>query len=145
MLTILTAKKLNKNIHAVSIINDKELIESAKAAGADYVAPIYDMIGQMLASSAVSNEGAGLVFSERLKSKHVVGFEINSQGIKYGDIDKGDPILLVYRNNEIIHNLTTDFELQKGDFVYVLADNQSAASFKNRLDSLYSRNKNTKQ
>jgi len=144
MLTVLTAKKLNKNIHAVSIINDKELIESAKAAGADYVAPIYDMIGQMLASSAVSNEGAGLVFSERLKSKHVVGFEINSQGIKYGDIDKGDPILLVYRNNEIIHNLTTDFELQKGDFVYVLADNQSAASFKNILDSLYSRSKNTK-
>jgi voltage-gated potassium channel len=145
MLTILTAKKLNKNIHAVSIINDKELIESAKAAGADYVAPIYDMIGQMLASSAVSNESAALVFSERLKSKHVVGFEINSQGIKYGDIDKGDPILLVYRNNETIHNLTADFELEKGDFVYVLADNQSAASFKKRLDSFSSKNKSTKQ
>jgi voltage-gated potassium channel Kch len=145
MLTILTAKKLNKNIHAVSIINDKELIESAKAAGADTVAPIYDMIGQMLASSTISSEVAGIVLSEKLKSKYVVGFEITSQGLKYGDIDKGDPILLVYRSNEIIHNLTADFGLQKGDFVYVLADNQSAASFKNRLDSLSSRNKNIKQ
>jgi Trk K+ transport system NAD-binding subunit len=145
MLTILTAKKLNKNIHAVSIINDKELVESAKAAGADTVAPIYDMIGQMLASSTISNEVTGIVLSEKLKSKYVVGFEIISQGIKYEDIDKGDPILLVYRNNETFHNMTADFELQKGDFVYVLADNQSAASFKNRLDSLSSRNKNIKQ
>ena len=97
MLTILTAKKLNKNIHAVSIINDKELLESAKAAGADTVAPIYDMIGQMLASSTISNEVAGIVLSEKLKSKYVVGFEITSQGLKYEDIDRGDPILLVYR------------------------------------------------
>lgn len=145
MLAILTAKKLNKNIHVVSIINDKELLESAKAAGADTVAPIYDIIGQMLASSTISNEVAGIVLSEKLKSKYVVGFEITSQGLKYGDIDRGDPILLVYRNNEIIHNLTADFELQKGDFVYVLADNQSAASFKKRLDLLSSRNKNSNQ
>ena len=145
MLTILTAKKLNKNIHAVSIINDKELLESAKAAGSDTVAPIYDMIGKMLASSTISNEVAGIVLSEKLKSKYVVGFEITTQGLKYGDIDKGDPILLVYRNEEIIHNLTADFELQKGDFVYVLTDNQSAASFKDRLDSLSLKNKNTKQ
>ena len=145
MLTILTAKKLNKNIHAVSIINDKELLESAKAAGADTVAPIYDIIGQMLASSTISNEVAGIVLSEKLKSKYVVGFEITSQGLKYGDIDRGDPILLVYRNNEIIHNLTADFGLQKGDFVYILADNQSAASFKKRLDLLSSRNKNSNQ
>ncbi len=145
MLTILTAKKLNKNIHAVSIINDKELLESAKAAGSDTVAPIYDMIGQMLASSTISNEVAGIVLSEKLKSKYVVGFEITSQGLKYGDIDKGDPILLVYRNTELIHNLTADFGLQKGDFVYVLADNQTAASFKKRLDSLSSRNKDSKQ
>ena len=105
MLTILTAKKLNKNIHAVSIINDKELVESAKAAGSDTVAPIYDMIGKMLASSTISNEVAGIVLSEKLKSKYVVGFEITSPGLKYEDIDKGDPILLVYRNDEIIHNL----------------------------------------
>jgi voltage-gated potassium channel len=142
MLTILTAKKLNKNIHAVSIINDKELLESAKAAGSDTVAPIYDMIGQMLASSTISNEVAGIVLSEKLKSKYVVGFEITSQELRYGDIDKGDPILLVYRNDKIIHNMTSEFELQQGDFVYVLADNQSAASFKRRLDSLSSGHKN---
>ena len=82
MLTILTAKKLNKNIHAVSIINDKELVESAKAAGSDTVAPIYDMIGKMLASSTISNEVAGIVLSEKLKSKYVVGFEITISRIK---------------------------------------------------------------
>ena len=74
--------------------------------------------------------------SEKLKSKYVVGFEITSQGIKYGDIDRGDPVLLVYRNGEIIHNMTDNFELQKGDFLYILADDQSAASFKKRLESL---------
>jgi NhaP-type Na+/H+ and K+/H+ antiporter len=73
---------------------------------------------------------ASIVLSEKIKSKYVVGFEITSQGLKYGDIDKGDPILLIYRNNETIHNITADFELQKGDFVYVLADNQSATSLK---------------
>ena len=128
----------------MSIINDKELVESAKAAGADTVAPIYDMIGQMLASSIISNETAGIVLSEKLKSKYVVGFEINMQGLKYGDLDKSDPILLIYRNNETIHNMTADFELQKGDFVYVLADNQSAAPFKSRIESLSAKNKNTK-
>ncbi|MGB8780720.1 MAG: NAD-binding protein [Candidatus Bathyarchaeia archaeon] len=136
MLAVLTAKKLNKNIRAVSIINDKELVESAKAAGSDTVAPIYDIIGRMLASSIISNEVAGIVLSEKLKSKYVIGFEITSEGIKYGDIDRGDPILLVYRNGEIIHNMTADFELQKGDYLYILADNQSAASFKKRLESL---------
>ena len=136
MLAVLTAKKLNKNIRAVSIINDKELVESAKAAGSDTVAPIYDIIGRMLASSIISNEVAGIVLSEKLKSKYVIGFEITSQGIKYGDIDRGDPILLIYRNGEIIHNMTADFELQKGDYLYILADNQSAASFKKRLESL---------
>jgi len=88
---------------------------------------------------------ASIVLSEKIKSKYVVGFEITSQGLKYGDIDKGDPILLIYRNNKTIHNITANFELQKGDFVYVLADNQSATSFKNRLESLSSKNKNTKQ
>lgn len=136
MLAVLSAKKLNKNIHAVSIVNDRELVESAKAAGADKVAPIYDLIGKMLASSVISNEVAGIVLSEKLKSKYVVGFEITSQGIKYGDIDRGDPVLLVYRNGEIIHNMTDNFELQKGDFLYILADNLSAASFKKRLESL---------
>jgi NhaP-type Na+/H+ and K+/H+ antiporter len=88
---------------------------------------------------------ASIVLSEKIKSKYVVGFEITSQGLKYGDIDKGHPILLIYRNNKTIHNITANFELQKGDFVYVLADNQSATSFKNRLESLSSKNKNTKQ
>jgi voltage-gated potassium channel len=136
MLAVLSAKKLNKNIRAISIINDKELVESAKAAGSDMVAPMYDIIGRMLASSTVSNEVAGIVLSERLKSKYVVGFEITAQGIKYGDIGRGEPILLVYRNGEIIHDMTADFELQKGDFLYILADNQSAASFRKKLESL---------
>jgi voltage-gated potassium channel len=136
MLAVLSAKKLNKNIRVISIINDKELIESAKAAGSDTVAPIYDMIGRMLASATISSEVAGIVLSEKLKSKYVVGFEIKAEGIKYGDVDKGDPILLVYRNGEIIHNMTADFELQKGDFLYILADNQSATSFKKRLESI---------
>jgi voltage-gated potassium channel len=141
MLAVLNAKKLNKNIRVISIVNDKELVESAKAAGSDTVAPIYDIIGRMLASSTISNEVAGIVVSEKLQSKYVVGFEITAQGIKYGDIDRGDPILLVYRNGEIIHNMAADFELQKGDFLYMLADNQSAASFKKRLESLITHTK----
>lgn len=144
MLAVLTAKKLNKSIHAVSIINDKELVESAKAAGSDTVAPIYDIIGKMLASSTISNEVAGIVLSERLKSKYIVGFEITSRGIRYGDVDRGDPILLVYRNGEVIHNLTADFELRQGDFIYVLTDNQSAASFKRRLDSMATKIKDSR-
>jgi voltage-gated potassium channel len=139
MLAVLSAKKLNKNIRAISIINDKELIESAKVAGSDTVAPIYDIIGRMLASSTISNEVAGIVMSEKLQSKYVVGFEITAQGIKYGDVDRGDPILMVYRSGEVIHNMTADFELQKGDFLYILADNQSATSFKKRLESLITR------
>jgi hypothetical protein len=61
---------------------------------------------------------------------HAIFRKSRAQGIKYGDIEGGDPILLVYRNGEIIHNMTVDFELQKGDFLYILTDNQSAASFK---------------
>jgi hypothetical protein len=40
--------------------------------------------------------------------------------------------------------MTADFDLQKGDFLYVLADNQSASSFKKRLDALSTKDKDVK-
>lgn len=56
MLVILSAKKLNKGIRTITVVNDRELVEGSTAAGADVVIPIYDLIGKVLASAVVPQD-----------------------------------------------------------------------------------------
>ncbi|VVB88078.1 Calcium-gated potassium channel MthK [uncultured archaeon] len=136
MLAILSAKKLNKEIRTITVVNDRELAESARDSGADIVVSLHDVVGEMLAISTISKEITGVFLTDRLKSRHIAEFEITASGIKYSDIKGICPILLVSRKDEVIYDMGSDFQLQKGDFVYVLIDHESLKAFRERLKSL---------
>ena len=136
MLTVLTAKKLNSKIKTISIVNDRELVEGVKSAGADVVIPYFQIMGQMLATSSLSREISGVFFSEDLKSKFIAEFKIESPKIVYKDIRGICPILVLSRGDQTIYDFRDDFKLEVGDFVYVLTDQECIEAFRDRLNSL---------
>lgn len=133
MLAILSAKKLNKEIRTITIVNERELAESARESGADIVISLNDVVGEMLAISTISKEITGVFLTDRLKSRHIAEFEITTSGIKYGDIQGICPILLISRKDEVICDMGGDFQLQKGDFIYALIDPESLKRISNYL------------
>lgn len=138
MLSIMAAKKMNPRIRAITIVNDKELVEAAKGVGADVVIPVQELTGQILAISSVSKEVAGVFLTDNLRSRHVAEFEIKSSGLKYGPLNKVAPVLMVSRGGQVINDLIDSFELNKGDLVYVLTDHESLTAFRNVLEELSS-------
>jgi len=136
MLAILSAKKLNKEIRTITIVNERELAESARDSGADIVVSLHDVVGELLAISTISKEITGVFLTDRLKSRHIAEFEITASGIKYGNLKGICPMLLISRKDEVIYDMSDDFQLQKGDFIYVLIDHESLKAFRERLRSL---------
>ena len=139
MLAIMAAKKLNPKIRTISIVNDKELVEAARGAGADMVIPVQDLMGQVLALSSISKEVAGVFLTDTLRSRHVAEFEVKSSGMRYGQLNKIAPILMVSRRGNVIVDLMDNFELLKGDYIYVLTDHQSLSAFRNAIKELGSK------
>ncbi len=121
-----------------SIVNEKELVESARESGADIAVSLHDVVGEMLAISTISKEITGIFLTDRLKSRHIAEFEITTSGIKYGDLKGICPILMISRKDEVIYDMNSDFQLQSGDFIYALIDHESLKAFRERLKSLSS-------
>ncbi len=136
MLAILSAKKLNKEIRTITIVNERELVEGARESGADVAVSVHDVIGEMLAISTISKEITGVFLTERLKSRHIAEFEITTSGIKYGELKGICPILMISRKEEVIYDMSDDFQLLSGDVVYTLIENESLKAFRERLKSL---------
>ncbi|VVB89332.1 Glutathione-regulated potassium-efflux system protein KefB [uncultured archaeon] len=136
MLAVLSAKKLNKEIRTITIINKRELAKGARESGADIAVSVHDVLGEMLAISTISKEITGVFLTDRLKSRHIAEFEITTSGIKYGDLKGICPILMVSRKEEVIYDMSNDFQLLIGDFVYALIDNESLKAFREKLKSL---------
>jgi voltage-gated potassium channel len=140
MLSVMTAKKLNPKIRTITIVNDKEVVDAAKGVGADVVIPVQELMGQVLAMSSISKEIAGVFLTENLRSRHVAEFEVTNSGAKYGCMNKIAPILMVSRNGNVIVDFDDNFELMKGDLVYVLTDHSSLADFREALSSVAAQN-----
>jgi voltage-gated potassium channel len=132
MLTVLTAKKLNNNIKTISIVNDRELVKGVKSAGADVAIPYLEMMGRMLAMSSLSRE-AGIIFTDNLKLKHIVRYEIETPSMTYADIKGVCPILMISRSGELFYDMKDDFQLKVGDTVYALVDPSSVRTMKEKL------------
>ena len=135
MLSILSAKKLNKNIRTIMILNDKELTEGAKYAGADVVVPIFEVASRILAFSSISEGVAGVLITDRLKNMHLAEFEVPAQ-VSYREIKGASPVIAVYHDGLVKEDISDDFQLEKGDYVYLLSEPTGIMGFKERLDSL---------
>jgi Trk K+ transport system NAD-binding subunit len=136
MLAVQSAKQLNKEIKTISIVNDKDLVKGVKNAGADIVIPYFEIMGHMLATSSISKEISGVLFSEELKSKFVAEFRIRVSGLTCKDIRGICPVLMISRNGETISDIKDDYQLNEGDLVYVLTDQICIDAFRDRLDYL---------
>ena len=136
MLSVLTAKRLNDKIRTISIVNDRDEVEGMKNAGADMAIPYFVVLGQMLGLSTVSKEPSGILFADKLRSKYVVDFEVETSGATYGDTKGVCPVFMVSRHGDFIYELKDDFPLEKGDRVYALVDRDSVKAFGDKLKSL---------
>jgi Trk K+ transport system NAD-binding subunit len=125
MLIIMVAKQLNPKIRVVTVINERELREGAKAAKADVVVAPSDIIGNILATATASNEIVGAFLPGRFGGKNIAEFTITQDGLTSGTIEGIAPLLLINRKGESIPNKGKDFILQTGDQIYVLADHNS--------------------
>ncbi|MDP7975000.1 MAG: NAD-binding protein [TACK group archaeon] len=136
MLVVLNAKKLNPNLKVITVVNDRELVEGAQAAGADVALVPSELMGNILALSTISDEVEGVFLTNELRSRHVAAFEVKVSGIKYADVKGICPVLFAKRGDEIIYDLTDDMELKPGDKVYVMTDHESLAAFRDKMRGL---------
>jgi len=125
MLSIMVAKQLNPKIRAITIINERELREGAKAAKADVVIAPSDIIGNILATATASNEIVGAFLPGRFGGKDIAEFTITKEGLHNGAIEQIAPLLLINRGGESFPNKDKDFVLETGDQIYILADHNA--------------------
>ena len=125
MLIVMVAKQINPKIRVVTIINERELREGAKAAKADVVIAPSDIIGNILATATTSNEIVGAFLPGRFGGKNIAEFTIVNTGLKSGDVEQIAPLLLIHRGETSIPNKDKDFILEPGDQIYVLADHNA--------------------
>ncbi|MGC8601645.1 MAG: potassium channel family protein [Thermoprotei archaeon] len=137
LLMILNSKKLNPKVRVVAIVNDKELVEGAKTAGSDVVIVPSDLLGNVLALSAISDEVEGVFIGNSLGFRHIASFEIRRDGVNYEELKGVSPVLFVKRGNEIIYDLEGK-TLRSGDRVYVLIDHNSLEKFREKIGALNS-------
>jgi Trk K+ transport system NAD-binding subunit len=130
MLAIMAAKKLNPSARVITIINEKELGDGARAAQADVVIAPSEIMGQILAVSTVSSEIAGVFTSDKMKGKGIAEFEIKREGIRLADLERICPVLLIVRKGSLLSNVDKDFLLEKGDVTYVLTDHKALTAFR---------------
>jgi voltage-gated potassium channel len=125
MLSVMVAKQLNPKIRVVTIINERELREGAKAAKADVVIAPSDIIGNILATATASNEIVGTFLPGRFGGQNIAEFTIDKNGLESGTVEQVAPILLITRGGESFPSRGKDFILEKGDQIYVLADHKA--------------------
>ena len=130
MLSVMVAKQLNPKIRAITIINERELREGAKAAKADVVIAPSDIIGNILATATASNEIVGAFLPGRFGGKNIAEFTITKDGLTIGIIEQVSPLLLINRGGESIPNRGKDFILETGDQIYVLSDHKTIAKLR---------------
>jgi len=136
MLTLMAARKLNPKIRTITIINDKDLYESAKDAQADVVIAPNDMAGQILALSTISDEITGVLLSDRMHGRHIAEFAVAKGGYKIKELNMICPVLMVLRDGEVVSTFAEDFVLKAGDFMFTLTDHEKITQFRQRLNEL---------
>jgi Trk K+ transport system NAD-binding subunit len=134
LLSILNAKKINPNLRAITVVNDRDMVEAATASGADLVLAPYELSGQLLALSSVSKGTSALFVKETYKSKHISEFVIEEGGkASYAELNDIAPIVMVSRRGKTIMSPKEGFVLERGDIIYALTDNDSLIALDEKL------------
>jgi voltage-gated potassium channel len=129
MLIILSARKLRPDIRIISVVNNQDLTEPAKNAGADMVITASATIGHLLALSAVTKNLVGVVFSEKIGTQEIAEFSIfrSSKLIGKGvqEVSKFAAIIGVVRDEKVVKNaFDPSFTLKQNDTMLVLCNSE---------------------
>ena len=127
MVLVLTARKLRPDVRIVSVVNDPNLVETTKIAGANVVIPASVTVGHLLALSAVTKDLVGIVFSEEIGTKEIAQFTIFKRSKLIGkgmqDVAKLAMVIGVVREDAVVSNIfDPEFRLAEDDIVLVLGD-----------------------
>ena len=134
LLSILNAKKINPTLRAITVINDRDMVEAATASGADVVLTPYELTGQLLALSTVSKRTSALFVKGSFKPNHISEFVIDGDGkATYHDLSKIAPIVMVSRSGRTLVNPKEEFGLERGDIVYAMTDMKSLIALEDEL------------
>jgi Trk K+ transport system NAD-binding subunit len=134
LLSILNAKKINPSLRAITVINDRDMVEAATSSGADVVLAPYELAGQLLALSTVSKRTSALFVKGSFKSKHVSEFAIDGGGkATFGELNRTAPILMVSRSEKTVTNPKEQFDIERGDIIYALTDSDSLIALEEEL------------
>jgi Trk K+ transport system NAD-binding subunit len=117
----------------VTIINERELREGAKAAKADVVIAPSDIIGNILATATASNEIVGAFLPGKFGGKNIAEFTIINEGLTTAAIEQAAPLLMITRAGESFSNKGKDFTLETGDQIYVMANHDAILKLRKLL------------
>ncbi len=121
--TILTARKINKNLRIISICNKDSSEDILKKCGADVVVSKNKLIGAMLehwARGDFTYKFIGEIENMRI-SEIRVRKNMNEKRIKDTKFrEKYGTIIAVYRGNKLITNPSADFVMKEGDILIVM-------------------------
>ena len=141
MLIILAVRKMRPDIRIVSVINDQDLIETAKTAGADVVIPSSVTVGRLLALSAVTKNLVGVVFSEKTGTKEIAEFSVFKASILIGkglhEVSKFATIIGVVRDDMVLKSIfDPTFTIKENDVLLVLGDSEKLQTLEKEARSL---------
>jgi len=134
LLAILNAKKINPGLRAITVINDRDMVEASTSSGADIVIAPYELVGQLLALSTVSKGISAVFVKGDFKSKHISHFVLDGAGkASYGELNKAAPIVMVSRAGKTFMNPDAGFGLERGDVIYAMTDSDSLVALEKEL------------
>ncbi len=141
MLIILAVRKMRPDIRIVSVINDQDLVETAKTAGADVVIPASITVGRLLALSAVTKNMVGVVYSEKIGTKEIAEFSVfkTSKLIGKGlqEVSKYATIIGVVRDDEVVKSVfDPSFTVKENDVLLVLGDSAKLHTLEEEANAL---------
>jgi voltage-gated potassium channel len=134
LIATLYANKVNPDLRIVTTVHDRSLEASARLAGADVVIPTSNLLGELLGLAAVSEEVAGVLFSDRVPAKYIAEFLLPPRGaFTFGELNAIAPVLLVLQDGRTLANPSNDFVVKGGSTIFVLANPDDIERVRHRL------------
>ncbi|HZY71041.1 MAG TPA: NAD(P)-binding protein [Thermoplasmata archaeon] len=126
LIAILYANKVRPELRIITTVHDRDLVESARLAGADVIVPTANILGGLLGIAAVSSEVAGVLLSARIPGRYLAEFEVPAgRRLTFSQVNAIAPILLVMENGQVLTNPPDHHEIPPGSTVLVLASPDS--------------------
>lgn len=126
LIAILYANKVHPELRIITVVHDRDLVPSAKMAGADVVVPTANILGDLLGLSAVSREVAGVILSSKVPGRYLAEFEVpKGRDITFARLNALAPVLLVMQDGKMLSNPPDSFVIRAGSTAFLLTSTEA--------------------